>query len=80
MQREVKRFEKALKLLLDLHVMIEEGNDETEECDAIRDKMDVYWGWGSGINANDILSDEEVKILDMVCVALNGVSNKNENV
>ena len=62
-------FEKALRLLLDLHQLIRDGKGESEEADKIRDEMDGPWGWHGGSHQED-LTVKEIALLTEVSVAL----------
>lgn len=67
-------FEKALRLMLDLHALIRDGKIESEEADKIRDQMAGPWGWHGGSHENDLTFDQR-KLLNLISVALNKVDN-----
>jgi hypothetical protein len=58
-----KSFEKSLRLLLDLHVLMAAGKGDEPEADTIRDEMDEPYGK---------LSNIERDLIDKVSEALYG--------
>ena len=63
----MKPFEEYVRLLLELHTLMEAGKGDTEEADAVRDKMDGPWR---------SLSAHEVRVSDLVSDALYGPEGK----
>lgn len=68
--RTMRPFEYALRLLLELHVLMESGKEDSPEADEIRDKMDGPFGWGSSPVGR--LSDEEASLLSEISSAFYG--------
>lgn len=69
----MKPFETALRLLLELHVLMENGQGESQEANDVRDKLDVPCGWYSGNHNPEIeMTGLEKHLLDLVSEALYG--------
>lgn len=65
----MRPFEVALRLLLDLHVLMEAGKSDSPEADDIRDKLDVPYGWCSTPREN-VMTRKEMELLGQVSEAL----------
>jgi hypothetical protein len=65
----MNNFEKALGLTMKLHALFKEGRGDSDDADALRDQLDVYYGWCSPKCANT-LSDVERRLLNTVSAAL----------
>lgn len=61
MERTMKPFEKILRLLLDLHSLMESGGGDSEEAERIRDEMSTSWF---------LLTKEESALMDSVSETL----------
>lgn len=59
----MKPFEQYLRLLLELHVLFDNGEEDSEHADYLRDQMDTAWYQ---------LTDKEMDILSSVSTALYG--------
>jgi hypothetical protein len=67
----MRPFEKSLRLLLELHVLMEAGKGDEPEANAIRDQMDGPWGWHGGPKREgDLLTQDERDLLGHVSEAL----------
>ena len=67
--RHQRRFERALRLTLELHELNETGQDESPEADKLRDALDPYYAWCANC-AHDHLTDEQKTTLELVSVEL----------
>ena len=70
--RKQRRFERALRLTLELHELVETGQDESEQAEKIREALDTHIGWSPDPCFEWRLTAEEMKILSQVSVALQG--------
>lgn len=69
----MRPFERALRLLLDLHAATEAGKGESPEADRIREELDSSYGWCSqDFQPENRLSEAERKLLEEVSGALHG--------
>lgn len=62
-------FETALRCWLELIVLMDTGKDDTVESDAVRDRLDIPYGWCSNSKIADRLSEREKEVLiQVVCL------------
>ena len=73
----MKPFKECLTLLLNLHVLIENGEGDSVEADDIRDKMDIFYGWCCGTHSLEFtMTDYEKSLMNEISGALYGI-NRN---
>jgi len=68
--RQQRRFERALRLTLELHELIEVGQCESDEAEKIREALDNHTGWSPDPHEDCLLTGEELRTLSNVSAAL----------
>jgi hypothetical protein len=69
--KEKRPFEIALRLTLELHEFMENGDGNNKRADAIRDELDVFVGWCNPDRSPEKrLTADEKDLLERVSVAL----------
>lgn len=61
-ERSQRRFERALRLLLELHVLIETHQGNSPEADAVRDALDPYFGWCADTERNRLTKEQKTTL------------------
>lgn len=66
-----RNFNHALKLLMHLEDCRRQGLGDSIQADALRDRLDAYYGWCAS-TVDTMLSEKERQILNDVSAALQG--------